>query len=104
MAAVTSTGTLTATRYATGALAADITPFTDLSPQNLADAVWSRITDGEYTTEELLKLIAAASAGKVSGASGTTVTIRNLADTLDRIVATVDSSGNRTVLTYSLGS
>lgn len=101
---MSGTGTLTATRYATGALEAAITPFTELSPQSLAEAVWTRATDGTYTTEELLRLIASAAAGKVSGASGTTITIRNLADTLNRIVATVDSSGNRTAITYDLGS
>jgi hypothetical protein len=104
VANLSGTGTLTATRYATGALAAEITPFTELSPQSLAEAVWTRATDGAYTTEELLRLIASAAAGKVSGASGTTITIRNLADTLNRIVATVDSSGNRSAITYDLGS
>lgn len=37
-------GTISLTPYATGTLAADITPFTDLSPQTLAAAVWNSTT------------------------------------------------------------
>lgn len=46
-----------------------------------------------------LRIITAALAGKVSGAAGTTVTIRDVNDTKDRIVATVDASGNRSAVT-----
>lgn len=46
------------------------------------------------------RLMLAALAGKLSGAAGTTVTFRNaVADSKDRIVATVDASGNRTAIT-----
>jgi len=41
-------------------------------------------------------------AAKVSGASTTTFTIRDLADTKDRIVVTVDADGNRTAVTRDL--
>lgn len=54
------------------------------------------------TLRQAMRLIAAASAGKVSGGATTTVTIRNLADTLNRIVATVDADGNRTAITTNL--
>lgn len=55
------------------------------------------------TFRQGLRLIAAAIAGKVSGAAGTTITIRNaVADSKDRIVATVDSDGNRSSLTLDL--
>jgi hypothetical protein len=43
--------------------------------------------------------MAAALAGKVSGATTSTVTIRDVNDTRNRIVATVDGNGNRTALT-----
>jgi hypothetical protein len=50
-----------------------------------------------------LRLIAAANAAKLSGAATTTITIRNaVADSKDRIVATVDSDGNRSAITYDL--
>lgn len=55
------------------------------------------------TVRETLRLCAAALAGKISGADGSTITIRNaVADDADRIVATVDTDGNRTAITYDL--
>lgn len=55
------------------------------------------------TVRQALRLIAAATAGKISGAGGSTITIRNaVADTDNRIVATVDGNGNRTAITYDL--
>ncbi len=62
---------------------------------DLADAIETGLT-----LREALRLIAAALAGKISGAATTTVTIRNaIADSKDRIIATVDSSGDRTAIT-----
>jgi hypothetical protein len=46
-----------------------------------------------------LRLVLSALAGKVSGAGTTTISIRDLNDTVDRIVATVDTNGNRTAIT-----
>jgi hypothetical protein len=60
------------------------------------------LADGDidgYTLEEAMKICLAALAGKVSGAGTTTVTIRSADDTADRIVATVDSNGNRSSVT-----
>lgn len=52
------------------------------------------------TVRGAFRLLAAALAGKVSGAAGSQVTFRNaLADSKDRIVATVDPDGNRTAIT-----
>jgi hypothetical protein len=65
-----------------------------------AAEVWD-LTDGieaSLTPRQALRIIAAALAGKLSGAAGTTVTIRDIADTKDRIVATVDAQGNRTTV------
>ena len=67
-----------------------------------ADALLDRSNAIEtgLTPRGALRLNSAALAGKLSGAAGTTVTIRNsVADSKDRIVATVDSSGNRTAIT-----
>lgn len=52
-----------------------------------------------YSLEATLKLCLAALAGKLSGAAGTTVTIRAADDSKARITATVDSDGNRTAIT-----
>ena len=73
---------------------------TPLSPEGLALS----LLDGNdietgYTMRESLRLILSALVGKVSGAETTTVTIRDINDTINRIVATVDANGNRTSVT-----
>ncbi len=52
-----------------------------------------------FSIRETMRLMAAALAGKVSGAATTTVVIRDLNDSKDRITATVDSNGNRSAVT-----
>jgi len=102
IAAINGTATFTGTRYATGTLAAEITPFTELSPQSLASAVWAQALEAGYTAEEMMRVMSAALAGEVSGAGTATVTIRDIGDTTDRIVASVDGSGNRTAVTLDV--
>lgn len=90
----------TATPSALGNLAGDITPFTELSPQNLAAAVWSSVLDAGYTAEELMRLLAAVAAGKTDiDTSGVNpvVTFRDLDDTKDRVTATMNGSERATV-------
>lgn len=52
--------------------------------------------------DRLLKLSASACAGKISGSDSTTIVIRDVDDTVNAIVATVDDSGNRTAITYGI--
>lgn len=47
----------------------------------------------------LMRVMLSALSGKLSGAATLNVKIRDLADAKDRIDATVDASGNRTVVT-----
>ena len=55
------------------------------------------------TVRGALRLILAATAGKVSGGGTNTVTIRNAsADTKSRIIATVDVDGNRSAIIYDV--
>jgi len=55
------------------------------------------------TLRQAMRLLAAASAGKLSGAATTTITVRNaVADSKDRITATVTSDGDRSAITYDL--
>lgn len=55
------------------------------------------------TLRQAMRLLAAAAAGELSGAATTTIVIRNaVADSKDRITATVDSSGNRSAITVDL--
>ena len=74
------------TAYAT-ALAAEV------------DAVWDEVVDGSVTARQSIRLHNSAMGGKASGLGTTTAVYRDLADTKDRITATVDADGNRTTVT-----
>jgi len=63
IAALTGVGTLTSTPRADGALDADITPFTELSPQSLASAVWASTVSGNTTTGSMGELLLDAGGG-----------------------------------------
>lgn len=67
-----------------------------------AAAVGSRIVEGTFTMDEVMRLVASALAGKVSGAGTSAITFRDLGDTKNRIVATVDANGNRTAVTKNV--
>ncbi len=54
------------------------------------------------TMRQALRVMLASLAGKVSGGGTTTITFRNVGDTKDRIVATVDGDGNRSAVTLDL--
>lgn len=49
-----------------------------------------------YTLQQALRLILSSTCAKLTGAEGTSVYIRDINDTKNRIVATVTESGNRT--------
>jgi hypothetical protein len=91
-----------ATIRATGNLSGDITPFTELSPQNLAAAVWAQVIDGTYAANDLLKLIASSAAGELAGSPGGPILIKSVNGSTVRITATVDANGNRTGVTYDV--
>lgn len=103
------------------------TPFTALSPEGLASALWgtpaaqanepgtmgeklndagsasnpwTEVIESGYTAAEVLRIIAAVAAGKSSG-GGTA--FRDLGDTKNRVAGTVDGSGNRTSVTLDVG-
>jgi len=61
--------------------------------------VLAGVIEGTVTLKQSLQLSNAASAGKASGMSTSNAILRDLADTKDRIDATVDASGNRTSVT-----
>ena len=64
-----------------------------------ADAVLAANVEGTHTVAESLRLHNAALAGKASGLNTTTATYRDIDDSKDRIVATVDADGNRSAIT-----
>lgn len=61
-----------------------------------ADAIATGIT-----TRQALEIAIAVLAGKLSGAATATITIRDVADTKNVVVATTDASGNRTAVTIT---
>ena len=65
------------------------------------DDVLDETYEGTTTFRQFLRLAAGPLFGILSGAAGTTITIRNEADDADRIVATVDADGNRTSITLT---
>lgn len=68
----------------------------------IADAVWDEVVDGVTTARESMRLQNSALGGESSGLDTTTAVFRDLADTKARITATVDTVGNRTVVTRDL--
>lgn len=67
-----------------------------------AAAVLAAAVEGAITVVQSLRLMNAALGGKASGLDTTTATFRDLADSKDRLVATVDDDGNRTAVTRDL--
>ena len=106
--AIAGTGTVAGTTVLTalGTLAAQINVTGDvLTSANVANAILDAVDGVEdgLTVRHALRLIAAATAGKLSGAATTTITIRNaFVDDKDRIIATVTGDGDRTAITYDL--
>jgi hypothetical protein len=97
-------GSFSAIRYATGSMSGSFAPPVTLEAQGFsAYLLDTEIVETGLTLRQALRLVTAATAGKISGGGTATVTIRNaVADGVDRLVATVDSSGNRTAITYDL--
>lgn len=82
---------------------------TEVEPSNaptadeVAIAVWGKVLIGSnITASQLMAVISASLAGKLSGAGGSLVKIRDLEDTKDIITAAVDVPGNRLTVTLDL--
>jgi hypothetical protein len=70
----------------------------------LADGLLNR-TDGietGYTPKDVMKIIGAAVAAKLSGLPAGPAVIRNLGDSLNRITVNFDANTNRTSITFNL--
>lgn len=66
---------------------------------DIAQEIVSTSADGSVSIGQAFKLFLAALVGKVSGAGTPTIVFRDVNDTKDRIVASVDADGNRTAVT-----
>lgn len=76
-----------------------LTSGTPPTEAQIASAVMTYVVESGWTTEEMLRVFAAVLAGKVSGAGTGTETFRGINDDKNRVVATTDSSGNRSNIT-----
>lgn len=66
---------------------------------DFVDEILDEVVEGSTTLRQAIRLLLSAAVGKASGGGSTTVVFRDLADTKDRITATVDANGNRTAVT-----
>lgn len=66
-----------------------------------ADALLDRAAGVEtsWTVRQAMRIMLSALGGKLAGAATSAVTVRDMADSKNRISATVDSNGNRTAVT-----
>lgn len=95
-AATFAAGAITATVIATGAIDADALA------ADAVDEIWDEVVDGSVTARQSLRLANSAGGGILAGAATTSVTIRDLGDTKNRVAATVDANGNRSAVTLDL--
>lgn len=102
---LSGSGALVGALRSTASLEADITPFTTLSPENLATAVWAKALEGTYTAGDIMRLLSAVAAGKSTivdlGGGAATVTFRDINDIADRVEADMTDS-ERTTVTLDL--
>ena len=81
-------------RAAVGLAAADL----DAQLAALSAAALAELVEGTLTVRQVLQIGLAVLAGKASGGGTTSIAFRDQGDTLDRVVATVDASGNRSAV------
>ncbi len=85
--------------FATANMESSIGGATPLSPEGLtSELLDNQDIETGYSLRESLRLMLASLAGKLSGAGTSVVSIRDINDSVDRIIATVDSNGNRTAV------
>lgn len=63
------------------------------------DSIWDEVFESTYTARQFLRILLAVNAGKSTGGGSTTNNYRDVADTKNRVSATVDADGNRTART-----
>ena len=63
------------------------------------DAILDDVVEGSLTLRQILRILLAGVAGESTGGGGSTINFRDVADTKNRISATVDANRNRTAVT-----
>lgn len=79
----------------------DVAKFDTAAISTGAKAAFTVALDGGFELDDILKIAAGVAAAKTSGGGTSTITIRNLSDDADLVVAAVDANGNRTGVTVT---
>lgn len=66
---------------------------------SIAAAVWAYVVEGALTAVQVYRIIVSVLAGKSTGGGTTSVAFRDIADSKNRVSATVDADGNRNAVT-----
>lgn len=90
-AASIASDAITAAKIATGAIDADAIA------ADAVDKIIDEVVEGSLTLRQVVRIMLAALAGKITDADTSTNSFRDVADTKDRIVATVDATGRTTI-------
>ena len=72
------------------------------SAATIATAVWDEVLEAAKTARQLMRLIAAGAGGDTVDMDTTTARVKSLDGSKDRVVATLDGAGNRTVVSRDL--
>lgn len=84
---------------ALGEMASELLIGGPLTGETIAGELFATEVELGVTFRSALRIMLSALAAKLSGAPTTTIAIRDVNDTKNRIVATVDANGNRTAVT-----
>jgi hypothetical protein len=74
----------------------------EVTPPTYGTVVLQTAVETNVTVAESLRLSNSVLGSKVSGASTSTETFRDINNTKNRVVSTIDSNGNRTAITLDL--
>ncbi len=103
LSALTGSGAVDLTPAAFGELDADlVVTGTGLTTANVGEAVWAKVIEAGFTAEQVLRLIAAVSAGNATGLESGSPSFEGLDESTTRVAGTY-SSGTRSIGTRDGG-
>ena len=99
LSALTGSGAVDLTPAAVGELAGDlVVTGTGLTTANVGQAVWAKVIEAGFTAEEVLRLIAAVTAGDATGLESGSPSFTGIDGATERVAGTY-STGTRTIST-----
>jgi hypothetical protein len=73
-----------------------------MNKYEIAGGVWGHVLEGLFTAQDIMKLLGASAAGKLTGADQGTLEITGLDGTTVRITVNTDTVGNRLTAAYNV--